>query len=91
MRVYRITLPVDAKIPLHIHPAPVVVIVEQGELSNVRIVNGAEETDTIKPGDGFIEGHPEEPHYVINSETKSAISLMTFASVEGMPKTVPVQ
>lgn len=91
MRVYRITLPVGAKIPLHIHPAPVVVMVEQGELSNVRIVNGAEETDTIKVGDGFLEGHPEEPHYVINRGTKPAISLVTFASVEGMPNTVPVQ
>ena len=35
MRVYRITIPVGAKIPLHIHPSPVVVIVEQGRLSNV--------------------------------------------------------
>ena len=91
MRVYRLTLPVGAKIPLHIHPAPVVVMVEQGELSNVRIVNGAEETDTIKAGDGFLEGHPEEPHYVINRGTEPAISLVTFASVEGMPNTVPVQ
>ena len=86
MRVYRLTLPVGAKIPLHIHPAPVVVMVEQGELSNVRIVNGAEEA-----GDGFLEGHPEEPHYVINRGTEPAISLVTFASVEGMPNTVPVQ
>ncbi len=91
MRVYRITLPVGAKIPLHIHPSPVVVMVEQGKLSNVRIVDGAEVTDIIAAGEGFLEGHPGEPHYVINTGTEPAISLVTFASVEGMPNMVRVE
>lgn len=91
MRVYRLTLPVGARIPLHTHPSPVVVVVEQGKLSNVRIVNGAEVTDTIEAGEGFLEGHPEEPHYVINTGTEPAISLVTFASVEGMPNMVPIK
>ena len=91
MRVYRITLPVGAKIPLHIHPSPVVVMVEQGTLRNVRIVDGVEVTDTIKAGDGFLEGHPGEPHYVINTGTEPAISFVTFASVEGMPNMVRVE
>ena len=91
MRVYRITVPVGAKIPLHIHPSPVVVMVEQGKLSNVRIVDGAEVTDTIAAGEGFLEGHPGEPHYVINTGTEPAISLVTFASVEGMPNMVRVE
>lgn len=91
MRVYRLTLPVGARIPLHTHPSPVVVVVEKGKLSNVRIVNGAEVTDTIEAGEGFLEGHPEEPHYVINTGTEPAISLVTFASVEGMPNMVPIK
>ncbi len=91
MRIYRITVPVGAKIPLHIHPSPVVVMVEQGKLSNVRIVDGAEVTDTIAAGEGFLEGHPGEPHYVINTGTEPAISLVTFASVEGMPNMVRVE
>lgn len=91
MRVYRLTLPVGARIPLHTHPSPVVVVVEQGKLSNVRIVNGAEVTDTIEAGEGFLEGHPEEPHYVINTGTEPAISLVTFASVEGMPNMVTIK
>ena len=91
MRVYRITVPVGAKIPLHIHPSPVVVMVEQGKLSNVRIVDGAEVTDIIAAGEGFLEGHPGEPHYVINTGTEPAISLVTFASVEGMPNMVRVE
>ena len=91
MRVYRITLPVGAKIPLHIHPSPVVVMVEQGTLRNVRIVDGVEVTDTIKGEDGFLEGHPGEPHYVINTGTEPAISFVTYASVEGMPNMVRVE
>ena len=89
MRVYRITLPVGAKIPLHIHPSPVVV--EQGRLSNVRIVDGAEVTDIVEAGDGFLEGNPEEPHYVINKGSEPAVSLVTFASVVGMPNMVRVE
>ena len=91
MRVYRITLPVGAKIPLHIHPSPVVVVVEQGSLSNVRIVDGAEVTDIVEARDGFLEGNPEEPHYVINKGSEPAVSLVTFASVEGMPNMVRVE
>ena len=91
MRVYRITLPVGAKIPLHIHPSPVVVVVEQGSLSNVRIVDGYEVTDIVEAGDGFLEGNPEEPHYVINKGSEPAVSLVTFASVEGMPNMVRVE
>ncbi|KZR70693.1 MULTISPECIES: cupin domain-containing protein [Prochlorococcus] len=91
MRVYRITLPVGAKIPLHIHPSPVMVVVEQGRLSNVRIVDGAEVTDIVEAGDGFLEGNPEEPHYVVNKGSEPAVSLVTFASVEGMPNMVRVE
>ena len=91
MRVYRITLPAGAKIPLHIHPSPVVVVVEQGKLTNVRIINGEEETDIIEAGDGFLEGHPKEPHYVINKGPEAAVSLVTFASVEKMPNMVLIE
>ena len=91
MRVYRITLPIGAKIPLHIHPSPVVVVVEQGSLSNVRIVDGAQVTDIVEAGDGFLEGNPEEPHYVINKGSEPAVSLVTFASVVGMPNMVQVE
>ena len=91
MRVYRITLPVGAKIPLHIHPSPVVVVVEQGRLTNVRMIDEAEESNIIEAGDGFLEGHPKEPHYVINEGPETAVSLVTFASVENMPNTVLVE
>ena len=91
MRVYRFTIPVGAEIPLHIHPSPVVVIVEQGRLSNVRIIDGDEVSDTIELGEGFLEGHPEEPHYVINRGSIPSVSSVTFASVVGMPNQISVK
>ena len=84
MRVYRITIPVNAKISLHIHPSLVVDVVEQGRRINVRVLNGVEVAETLEAGDGFLEGHPEEPHYVVNRGSKLAVSLVTYASVEGM-------
>ena len=85
MRLYRITIPVGAKMFLHNHPSPVVVVVEKGCLSNVRIIDGVEVSETLESGEGFLEGHPAEPHYVINRGIKPVASLVTFASVEGMP------
>ena len=91
MRVYKITLNPGAKIPLHTHPSPVIVYVQTGALTNVRIVNGIEITDTIEAGTGFLEGSPDEPHYVVNKGSKPAISLVTFASVEGMPNLIKTE
>lgn len=91
MRIYRITLPSGAKIPLHTHPSPVVVLVEKGALTNVRVVDGVEETSVVKAGDGFLEGHPGEPHYVVNQGDEPVVSLVTFASVEGMPNMIRME
>ena len=91
MRIYRITIPVGAKIPLHIHPSPVVVVDEKGRLSNVRIIDGVEVSETLESGEGFLEGHPAEPHYVINRGIRPVVSLVTFASVEGMPNQIQLR
>ena len=91
MRIYRITIPVGAKIPLHIHPSPVVVVDEKGRLSNVRIIDGVEVSETLESGEGFLEGHPAEPHYVINRGIRPVVSLVTFASFEGMPNQIQLR
>ncbi len=88
MRVYRVTIPVGATIPLHTHPSPVVVLVTKGGVTNVRIVDGAEVVSLVEPGDGFLEGHPDEPHYVTNKGSETAEAMVTFASVEGMPNMI---
>ena len=91
MRVVRVNLPVGAKIPLHTHPSPVVVVVTKGAMTNVRLVDGNEVVSVVRPGDGFLEGHSDEPHYVTNKGPEPAEALVTFASVEGLPNMVPMQ
>ena len=68
-----------------------VVVVEKGRLSNDRIIDGVEVSETLQSGEGFLEGHPAEPHYVINRGKRPLVSLGTFASVEGMPNQVLVK
>ena len=85
MRVYRVTLNPGAKIPLHTHPSPVIVYLQQGTLTNVRVIDGVEVVETIEANSGFLEGSPQEPHYVVNNGKEPAVSIVTFASVEGMP------
>ena len=91
MRVVRVGLPVGATIPLHTHPSPVVVVVTKGAMTNVRLVDGNEVVSVVRPGDGFLEGHSDEPHYVTNKGPEPAEALVTFASVEGLPNMVPMQ
>ena len=91
MRVVRVGLPVGATIPLHTHPSPVVVVVTKGAMTNVRLVDGNEVVSVVRPGDGFLEGHSNEPHYVTNKGPEPAEALVTFASVEGLPNMIPIQ
>ena len=91
MRVVRVGLPVRATIPLHTHPSPVVVVVTKGAMTNVRLVDGNEVVSVVRPGDGFLEGHSDEPHYVTNKGPEPAEALVTFASVEGLPNMIPIQ
>ena len=90
MRVVRVSLPVGATIPLHTHPSPVVVVVTKGTMTNVRLANGNEVVSMVRPGDGFLKGHPDEPHYVTNKGPEPAEAIVTFASVEGLPNMVPM-
>ena len=90
MRVFRVGLPVGATIPLHTHPSPVVVVVTKGAMTNVRLVDGNEVVSVVRPRDGFLEGHPDEPHYVANKGPEPAEAIVTFASVEGLPNMVPM-
>ncbi len=90
MRVYRVTLAPSSSIPLHTHPSPVVAFVQNGVIHNVRLVDGAEVVDVITAGQGFLEGSPDEPHYVVNKGSVPAVVMVTFASVEGLPNLVAI-
>ena len=62
-----------------------------GTLTNVRIVDGVEVIDVIEAGYGFLEGSPDEPHYVMNRGDVPSVSVVTFASVVGMPNLIPIK
>ena len=91
LRLYRVEIPVGGKIPLHKHPAPMMVYVQgvnSGSLRNTRVMSDGSEIETIfKPGQAFLKG-VDSPHYSENVSNKPTILWVTVASAEGMPTTV---
>jgi quercetin dioxygenase-like cupin family protein len=90
LRLFRVELPAGGKIPLHTHPAPMLVYVQatdSGELLNTRVQpDGREVSSVFKPGESFIEG-ASEPHYVENKGDTPSMVWVMVASVEGLPTT----
>ena len=91
MRLYRVEIPVGGKIPLHKHPAPMMVYVQgvsSGSLRNTRVMSDGSEIKTIfKPGQAFLKG-VDSPHYSENVGIKPTILWVTVTSAEDMPTTV---
>ena len=90
LRLYRVEIPAGGKIPLHTHPAPMMVYVqgvESGSLLNTRLKPDGSEVKTVfKPGEAFVEG-ANEPHFVENTGKEPTIVWVTVASAVGMPTT----
>tara|TARA_B100001057_G_scaffold415442_1_gene432964 strand:+ start:486 stop:941 length:456 start_codon:yes stop_codon:yes gene_type:complete len=90
LRLYRVEIPAGGKIPLHTHPAPMMVYVqgvESGSLLNTRLKPDGSEVKTVfEPGEAFVEG-ANEPHFVENAGNKPTIVWVTVASAVGMPTT----
>ena len=90
LRLYRVEIPVGGKIPMHSHPAPMLVYVQKvdsGDLLNTRVQpDGTELSSVIKPGEAFIEGS-SEPHFIQNNSDQPTVVWVMVASVEGMPTT----
>ena len=90
LRLFRVELPAGGKIPLHTHPAPMLVYVQatdSGELLNTRVQpDGSEVSSVFKPGESFIEG-ASEPHFVENKGDITTVIWVMVASVEGLPTT----
>ena len=91
MRLYRVEIPVGGKIPLHKHPAPMMVYVQgvnSGSLRNTRVMSDGSEIKTIfKPGQAFLKG-VDTPHYSENVGNKPTILWVTVTSAEDIPTTV---
>ena len=91
MRLFRVEIPVGGKIPLHKHPAPMMVYVQglnSGSLRNTRVMSDGSEIKTIfKPGQAFLKG-VDSPHYSENVGNKPTILWVTVTSAEDMQTTV---
>ncbi len=90
LRLYRVEIPVGGRVPLHTHPAPMLVHVQgvdSGDLLNTRVQpDGSEVSSVFKSGESFIEGS-SEPHFVENKSDKPTVVWVMVASVEGLPTT----
>ena len=88
LTIAQVIFPVGAQLPMHTHPAPLIVHVISGELTSER---PSGDKVTFKAGDTFIEA-PNSPHKVTNTGKHPTIVYGVFAGVEGMGKlTVPVK
>jgi len=88
LTIAQVIFPVGAQLPMHTHPAPLIVHVISGELTSER---PSGEKVTFKAGDTFIEA-PNSPHKVTNTGKQPTIVYGVFAGAEGMGQlTIPVK
>ena len=83
----QVILPKGGQLPMHTHPAPLIVHVMSGELTSERLSG---EIAVYKAGDTFVEA-PNSPHKVTNTGSTPTIFYAFFAGFNGMGKlTIPV-
>ena len=84
----QVIVPKGGQLPMHTHPAPLIVLVMSGELTSER---PSGDTTVYKAGDTFVEA-PNSPHKVTNTGPTPTIFYAFFAGFDGMGKfTIPVK
>ena len=84
----QVIVPKGGQLPMHTHPAPLIVLVMSGELTSER---PSGDTAVYKAGDTFVEA-PNSPHKVTNTGPTPTIFYAFFAGFDGMGKfTIPVK
>jgi len=84
----QVIVPKGGQLPMHTHPAPLIVHVMSGELTSERLSG---ETAVYKAGDTFVEA-PNSPHKVTNTGSTPTIFYAFFAGFNGMGKlTIPIK
>lgn len=84
----QVIVPKGGQLPMHTHPAPLIVHVMTGELTSERLSG---ETAVYKAGDTFVEA-PNSPHKVTNTGSTPTIFYAFFAGFNGMGKlTIPIK
>ena len=84
LRLLRVNIPVGLKTPLHIHPAPMLVYIQQGQLKHSR----GETINYFSKGESFIESNSGSPHFVESVGNKPAVLFVGVSSAVGLPTTI---
>ena len=84
LRLLKVNIPVGLKTPLHVHPAPMLVYVQQGKLKHTR----GETINYFSAGESFIESNKGSPHFVESVGKKPAILFVNVSSAVGLPTTI---
>ena len=85
MTIAQVIFPVGGQLPMHTHPAPLIVHIISGEVTSERSTG---EKFIYKAGDTFIEA-ANSPHKVTNTGKTPTIVYAVFAGAEGLgPLTV---
>ena len=84
LRLLKVNIPVGLKTPLHIHPAPMLVYVQQGKLKHSR----DKTINFFSAGESFIESNSGTPHFVESVGKKPAVLFVGVSSAIGLPTTI---
>tara|TARA_Y100001968_G_C19280305_1_gene678884 strand:+ start:567 stop:995 length:429 start_codon:yes stop_codon:yes gene_type:complete len=84
LRLLKVNIPVGLKTPLHVHPAPILVYVQQGELKHSR----GETINYFSAGESFTESNNGSPHFVESVGNKPAVLFVGVSSAVGIPTTI---
>ena len=84
LRFFKVIIPVGVETPIHTHPAPMVIYLEQGELKHTRgdIIN------YFSSKQALIETDNGDEHTVENIGSEPAILYVVAASAVGLPTTI---
>ena len=84
LRLLKVNIPVGLKTPLHIHPAPMLVYVQQGKLKHSR----GENINYFSAGESFIESNSGSPHFVESLGKEPVVLFVGVSSAIGLPTTI---
>ena len=84
LRLLKVNIPVGLKTPLHIHPSPMLVYVQQGKLKHSR----GKTINYFSAGESFIESNSGSPHFVESVGQKPAVLFVGVSSAVGLPTTI---
>ena len=84
LRLLKVKIPVGLKTPIHVHPAPMLVYVQQGKLKHSR----GDTINYFNTGESFIESNNGSPHSVESVGNKTAVLFVGVSSSIGLPTTI---